>query len=80
MHPNAISRMETGTTSPSLSTLASVAEALGVSPGALLDRRRQAAEGSGSPASDDAGDLWQELTQTQRDAVIQVMRVMREGG
>ena len=80
MHPNAISRMETGTTSPSLSTLAAVAEALGVSPGALLDRRRNTVESSGSSASDDAEDLLHELTPTQRDAIVHVMRVMREGG
>lgn len=74
LEPVTLSRWETGHRALSLSTLASIAEVLGVSIGDLLDVTREVPAAAHSPEEAELLRLFGQLTAGQRDALVRVAR------
>lgn len=79
LEPVTLSRWETGHRALSLSTLASIAEVLGVSLGDLLDVTREVPAPAHGPEEAELLRLFGRITLSGRDVVLRVARELAQG-
>ena len=75
LSPHYLSTVENGGRDPSLSTIESIAKALGVPPGALLGQMKGI-----SPAAQNAAKLFDAVPPEIQEAVLRILRAVAEIG
>jgi len=74
IEPVTLSRYEAGARGPSISTIASVADVLGVDVGDLVDRDRELPQPQHHPEVEDAIRLLEGLDSDRRDLALRLLR------
>jgi transcriptional regulator with XRE-family HTH domain len=78
IQPVTVSRWETGHRALSISTLARITDALGVSLGDLLDVERELPRLEHGPEEAELQRIFEQLTPTQRDLVLRLIRELAD--